>query len=146
MVRQKEISYTRLCRSVLFGKNVFWSIHLIIDYYTCVSCRSRLATINVAARWGIFWFNNLPPNVQWLMIGISVSLTASTLDLIHIITRHPILFEIIKYIALSYRLYLAYKIWGTKKLLLNQTLLYKIHSNTPHNIIKSIWNSSLTLE
>jgi threonine/homoserine/homoserine lactone efflux protein len=54
-------------------------------------------------------------------MGISVTLTVSALGLIYIITKYPLLFEIFKYIALGYMLYLVYKIWNTKEVSVNNS-------------------------
>ena len=73
------------------------------------------ATISLVASGASYGFKNSVSYVWGLIIGISLTLTASALGLIYIITKYPLLFEIFKYIALSYMLYLVYKIWNTKE-------------------------------
>ena len=73
------------------------------------------ATISLVASGASYGFKNSVPYVWGLIIGISVTLTASTLGLIYIITKNPLIFNVFKYIALGYMLYLVYKIWSTKE-------------------------------
>jgi threonine/homoserine/homoserine lactone efflux protein len=79
------------------------------------------ATISLVASGASYGFKNSVPYVWGLIIGISLTLTASALGLVYIITRNPTLFEIFKYIALSYMLYLVYKIWSTKEVSANNS-------------------------
>jgi len=73
------------------------------------------ATISLVASGASYGFKNSVPYVWGLIFGISGTLTASALGLIYIITKYPLLFEIFKYIALGYMLYLVYKIWNTEE-------------------------------
>jgi threonine/homoserine/homoserine lactone efflux protein len=73
------------------------------------------ATISLVASGASYGFKNSVPYVWGLIIGIAVTLTASALGLVYIITQYSLLFEIFKYIAIGYMLYLVYKIWTTNE-------------------------------
>jgi threonine/homoserine/homoserine lactone efflux protein len=79
------------------------------------------ATISLVAAGASYGFKNSVPYVWGLIIGISVTLTASASGLVYIITQYSLLFEIFKYIALGYMLYLVYKIWITNEVLVKNS-------------------------